>query len=87
MWFDRINAVIDFAILIPFAIDCLALYRARNSQAISLAAQWQYAAYAAWWTIYFAVLGQWFSMGAAVVWVAANLVKIALVVRYRGNRP
>lgn len=82
-WLDSINAVIEFAILMPFALDVRALYRARDSRAISLAAQWQYGAYCTYGALFFGALGQWWSCLSSVVWIVAYAVKISLVVRYR----
>lgn len=82
-WFDRFNALIELAILIPFAFDVRALVRARDSRAISLSAQWQYGAYCAWWAVYFGTLEQWWSLSAAALWVAAYAIKITLVMHFR----
>lgn len=83
LWLDSINAVVEFTILMPFALDVRALYRARDSRAISLAAQWQYGAYCTYGAMFFGALEQWLSCFSSVVWIAAYAVKISLVVRYR----
>lgn len=82
-WLDSINAAIELAILMPFALDCWALHSARDSRAISLFAQWQYGAYCTYGAVFFGALEQWLSCVSSMVWIAAYVVKITLVIRYR----
>ena len=85
-WADRLNSAVEFAILVPFALDCLALVKARDSVAISLNAQLQYLAYCTWSGVYFATLSQWLSAASAAAWVSAYVVRVGLVLRYRRKR-
>lgn len=86
LWLDSINALIELAILMPFALDCWALHRARDSRAISLAAPWQYGAYCTYGALFFGALEQWLSCCSSIIWIAAYALKITLVVRYRPQK-
>lgn len=86
IWLDRANSLIEFGILTPFVADCWALWRARDSRAISLGAQVTYLLYCCWWAIYFAALGQFWTVGASLMWICAYVVRISLVIRFRPAR-
>ena len=80
---DRINSVVELAILLPFAADCFHIHRVRTSISINAKSVWVWFSYCVWTTCYFAALGQSFSFYSGLVWIAAYVVKIGIVRRYR----
>jgi len=80
---DRINSVVELAILLPFAADCYHIHRVRTSISINSKSLWCWFAYCVWATLFFCALDQAYSLYSALLWVVAYLVKIGIVYRYK----
>jgi hypothetical protein len=80
---DRINSVVELAILLPFAADCFHIYRVRTSISINPNSMLCWVAYCVWTALFFYGLDQTYSCLTGVVWIIAYLIKIYIVYRYR----
>lgn len=80
---DAINAAFEFSACLAILANCRALWAARMARGYSMVSVAFYTAWGFWSLAFLAYLGQWASFACALGIVAANMVYVTLLIRFR----
>lgn len=80
---DKINAVVELAILIPFAIDCIHIVRVKTSISVNFKNTFVWMTYCMWCATYYGLIDQYWSSFISGLWVASYIGKIYIVHKYK----